>query len=192
MKKLELYWPTDKQVINFPFGYKDPIYIKLGMIGHNGIDIDCKDGDPIYASHDGEVTYTGIDSNEGYGIVIRTNESFDYNGGQSYFKSISWHLRRDNGIAVKVGQKVVIGDIIGYGDNTGLSTGPHLHFGLKPIAKGENDWTWMNIEQTNGYFGAIDPGPYFTGQLASSVKKRIALLKLLVDLYQRLIKLLKI
>ncbi len=145
---------------------KVPLYAKLGMKGHNGWDIDAGSSTfPVYASHDGIVTYTGIDSSEGYGVVLRTSDQYDYNGQSAYFKTIYWHLDK-NGIKVKVGQKVKIGDLLAIGDNTGASTGAHLHFGLKPIAKGENDWTWYNLEQKNGYFGALDPGPYFNGLTA--------------------------
>ena len=63
---------------------------------------------------------------------------------KAHAKTIYWHLIKE--IPVKVGQKVQAGDVVGYADNTGFSTGDHLHFGLKPQEKGENDWTWVNIE----------------------------------------------
>lgn len=79
---------------------------------------------------------------------------------KAYAKSISWHLKKDS-LTVTGSQQVLKGDKIGEADNTGASTGSHLHFGLKPIAKGENDWTWYNTESSNLYNGAIDPLPYF-------------------------------
>jgi hypothetical protein len=48
-------------------------------------------------------------------------------------------------------------------DNAGFSTGDHLHFGLKPeFVQEEQPWTRYNVEQDNGYMGAISPAPYFS------------------------------
>lgn len=166
MNKLSLSYP-----LNLPFGftqnfgenqlavYKD----KLGLQGHNGIDMSAKDGTPVYATHDGVVTFAGDDGSAGLGVVIRTNDKFEYGVEESYYKTIYWHLKRGS-IVVHADQKVKAGDKIAEADNTGLSTGDHLHFGLKPIYKGEENWQWWNAEQNNGYAGAIDPKPYFSGK----------------------------
>src|SRR5260370_31962867 len=69
-----------------------------------------------------------------------------------------------------VGVAVKAGDLLGYADNTGLSTGDHLHFGLKPQAEAEPAGTWINVAQTNGYLGAIDPTPYLNGRFAEDIK----------------------
>lgn len=135
-------------------------YKSMGLDGHNGLDYFAPDGTPVYASHDGRVTFAGYDGSGGLGVVIRTNEEVELETGASYAKSIYWHLKKDT-LLVTGGQQVVRGQQIAQADNTGMSTGSHLHFGLKPIAKGENDWTWYNTEQANGMLGAIDPTPYF-------------------------------
>lgn len=140
-----------------------PFYKEMGMKGHNGIDYKVDDGTPVYATHDGTVVFAGHDNSSGLGIVIRTNEPFDYNGKPTHFKTIYWHLK-EGSVLVKVDQKVSTGQKIAEADNTGMSTGTHLHFGLKPIYQGENTYTWLNLEQNNGYFGAIDPLPFMTGQ----------------------------
>jgi len=164
MKQLILYKPLHPFIISQGFGVKNKIYSDMGMLGHNGLD--CVRGEVqtagsyVRAAHDGLVTYSGIDASGGYGVVIKSLEQFDYNGQLTYFKTICWHLEKN--IAVKVGQQVKVGDILGFADTTGIATGPHLHFGLKPIAQGENEWTWMNIIPNNGYFGAIDPLPYLS------------------------------
>lgn len=170
-KKLSLIYPVSKGTpISQRFGENlNPFYKELGLIGHNGVDFAFPMRSPVYATHDGKVVYAGMDGNEGYGVVIRTNETFEYKGEEVYFKSIYWHLL-PAGILVKVGQKVETGDLIALGDNTGLSTGSHLHFGLKPQMKGENDWTWLNTEQNNGYFGAISPEPYWSGYYPEDIK----------------------
>jgi len=158
--KLTLSSPLKDFFINQRFGENaTPIYGQLGLMGHNGIDFRAPDSTPVYASHDGRVTFAGYDGSGGLGVVIRTNEQYEYAGEEAFFKTIYWHLKKDS-LLVTGSQQVFRGQMIGLADNTGMSTGAHLHYGLKPIARGENDWTWFNLEQTNGYMGAITPEPY--------------------------------
>ncbi len=123
---------------------------------------------PTAPSHEGSVTFTGHDGSGGLGVVIRTKEPCVYQNGTAYYKTIYWHLKEGT-IRVKPDQEVVAGTIIALADNTGMSTGSHLHFGLKPMTQGEQAWQWANIEQNNGYQGAIDPTIYFTGEYADVV-----------------------
>ncbi|MCP6719750.1 MAG: M23 family metallopeptidase [Patescibacteria group bacterium] len=172
MRTLQLYYSLHPWTVAQKFGLNGEFYRKNGINikGHNGIDAVRGGGHEIHAAnvraaHDGVVTYVGVDNKEGYGVVIRTKKQFlDVNGQPHFWKTIYWHLLPN--IPVKVGQEVKIGDILGEADNTGFSFGSHLHFGLKPIYQGENDWTWFNLDQSNGYFGAVDPEPYFTGLTA--------------------------
>jgi hypothetical protein len=171
--KLSLYYPLNPVRINQKFGNIDPKYSGMGLVGHNGMDFAALHGQPVYAAHDG-VAYYQIDEGGGHGVVIRTNDKFDYNGTEVYFKTIYWHFAdsvkepqykspiegHSNGVPVRVG------DLIGYADNTGLSTGDHLHFGLKTQALNEADGAYYNLDQNNGYLGAIDPSPYLNGLFA--------------------------
>ena len=182
MSKLELYFPVKPWLITQIFGVNGDYYKKYGVNGHNGLDIEANNGQIVRASHDGEVVYAGVDSSEGWGVVIRTTEPMEYNNGVAYIKSIYWHLIKT--IPVKVGQKVKVGDIVGYADNTGASNGDHLHFSIKPQARGENDWTWWNVEQNNGFAGAIDPQPFFNKYYAEDVQ-------VVVGIYGKIIELLK-
>ena len=50
--------------------------------------------------------------------------------------------------------------MIALADNTGASSGSHLHFSLKPVQQGEQPWQWYNTEQKNGYNGSINPETY--------------------------------
>lgn len=187
-----LYYPWKKgKAISQYFGTNPEIYKPFGINGHNGWDIAMEDGTPVRAAHDGVVVYTGIEAKEGMGVVIRTDAQYLYEGKLTYFKTIYWHNRYPDGIKVKVGDKVRAGDIISFSDNTGFSSGPHLHFGLKPIAQGENEWTWSNYSQNNGFNGAIDPGPYFNAIYAEDIPKIISLSTALVAALEKLIALLK-
>lgn len=136
-----------------------PLYAQLGMKGHNGYDYHAPDGTPVLASHDGTVTYAGLDGSNGNLIVIMTDETHEYEGKQAYFKTLYAHLKTGT-YKVTAGTKVKQGQVIAEADNTGASLGSHLHFGLKPVLPGEEAWQWYNLEQNNGYNGAIDPTPF--------------------------------
>lgn len=189
--KLELWWPVKPLGINQGWGVKDPKYTALGLKGHNGLDFFALDSTPVRATHDGEVTFTGEDSSGGLIVVVRTTEKFDYLGDLAYFKTVYAHLKKGT-FRVKPGDKVTVGTVLALADNTGLSTGSHLHFALKPVKAGEADWQWDNIEQQNGYNGAINPFPYFNNyfaedqaQVISIYQKIIAALKAAVDAYRK-------
>ncbi len=162
--RLELKYPLKYISVNQSFGQNgNDFYVKAGMPGHNGIDYYATHGTPIYASHDGLAQYQ-VDQHGGHGVIIITEKEYeDINGRSSLWKTVYWHLvdflrepQYKSPIADKTGfTKVKTGDLIGYADNTGQSTGSHLHFGCKPIDKNYN-----NLEQNNGYYGAVNPKPY--------------------------------
>lgn len=166
MKNLELVIPLRAYSLNQGYGLENtwpemlPVYQSYGLKGHNGLDLYANTGTPVYAAHNGTVTYCGLDGANGYIVVLKTLEPFNYGNDSAYFKTLYGHLLLP--LPVYVGKKVNCGDLIAYADNTGASSGAHLHFGLKPIRQGEQDWVWWNVEQDNGYNGAIDPTPYIS------------------------------
>ena len=81
-----------------------------------GIDIALPTGTPILAAHDGVVTFAGVMG--GYGNVVFI-EGAD---------GIETRYAHCDTILVTVGQEVLQGDVIATVGNTGVSTGPHLHF----------------------------------------------------------------
>lgn len=166
MAELQLQYPVTPAKINQGWGFNGDWYRKndINVDGHNGIDFWAPDGWNVKAAHDGQVVFVGYDSKEGLGITIRTTAMFEYEGKNVHFKTIYWHLKEGTP-RVKPGDLVKSGDVIAQADNTGFSTGSHLHFGLKPIkVKGDGKSTY-NIEQNNGYYGAIDPTDYFSGEV---------------------------
>lgn len=108
-------FPTFGNYLKDSFGYrKHPILNQYKM--HNGIDIITDIGTPVYAPGNGKVTYAGRKG--GYGLTIEIDHGFGYN-------TIFAHLSKTN---VKVGKFVKRGELIGKTGNTGLSSGPHLHY----------------------------------------------------------------
>lgn len=85
---------------------------------HSGVDFGGGYGAPIYAVTDGTVAMAG--RNGGYGNYVRLNHGNGLGTGYG-------HMSR---IAVRPGQRVAQGQVIGYIGSTGLSTGPHLHYEL--------------------------------------------------------------
>jgi|SRR3990167_3346998 len=175
MRELYLYKPLHPMTGSQGFGQNlSTLYARLGMLGHNGFDairgyVKGKyyeiEGANVRAPHAGEVIFAGADSSGGYFVELRTLEMFADKSGIPYFwKTIYYHLQPN--IQVKAGQRVKIGDILGSADNTGESNGSHLHFGLKRISQGINQWEWNTLNKDNGYWGGVDPLPYFADKTA--------------------------
>lgn len=87
---------------------------------HLGIDYAAPRGTPIMAAGSGKVIFAG--RTRGYGNLIKIRHSDGYVTLYAHQKAFRRGIRR--GSYVKQGQ------VIGYVGTTGLSTGPHLHFGL--------------------------------------------------------------
>src|SRR6516164_9682968 len=83
---------------------------------HTGLDLHGETGDPVRATADGTVTAAGWSG--GYGRVVDVDHG---NGLSTRYGHLS-------SIAVRVGQSIKTGQIIGKVGSTGRSTGPHLHY----------------------------------------------------------------
>jgi murein DD-endopeptidase MepM/ murein hydrolase activator NlpD len=203
MSKLSIFQPLKTPVVQ-GFGVNGEWYQQHGINikGHNGLDYEASHGQPIYATHDGQAFFEW-DSNQGEGVVVRSNEMFDFlDGTTSYAKTIYWHMC--DGVKEPQfkspitftnmwgeGQPVKAGDLIGYADNTGLSTGTHLHFSVKPMLIDESNGTFYNVNQNNGYMGCVDPTPYFNQWYAEDAQQVLSNLTEQVSLYQKVVNLLK-
>jgi len=110
--------PINGARLSSPFGSrKHPI---LGFTKHhNGTDFAAPTGTPIMASGSGTVIKAGWCGNGGNCVRIRHNSSYTTGYG---------HLSK---FATKTGRRVRQGQVIGYVGNTGMSTGPHLHYTVK-------------------------------------------------------------
>jgi murein DD-endopeptidase MepM/ murein hydrolase activator NlpD len=98
---------------------------------HEGVDIIAPLGTHVYATGDGVVSYVG--RRGGYGNVVEIDNGFGYT-------TLFAHLKK---ALVTDGAKIKRGQVIGLVGDTGLSTGPHLHYGV----------------MKNGIF--VDPELYF-------------------------------
>ena len=85
---------------------------------HLGIDYAAPTGTPVWAAGDGRVALAATDATEGRHIVIAHGGRY-----QTRYLHLSAFAR-----GVRPGEKVRQGQIIGYVGQTGLATGPHLHF----------------------------------------------------------------
>ena len=93
---------------------------------HNGTDFAVRVGTPVISPADGVVTKAAYSRSAGYYIVIRHRGSYS---------TVYMHLSK---LGVKAGQRVKIGQTIARSGNTGLSTGPHLHYELRRNGKPVN------------------------------------------------------
>ena len=178
---MKLLLPVKPKFINQGFGDTTNLawYQAHGIFfkGHNGIDFSAKHGQRIYASHDGWAFWEE-DGAQGMGVVICSNEMVDHDGLSSNYKTLYWHMvdpRKEPSLTSPIYGNVPVqikaGDFIGYADNSGTSTGDHLHFGFKWGNLNEPPAQFINLNPDNGYNGASDPTPYFSDQFAEDVNK---------------------
>jgi len=85
---------------------------------HQGVDFAAPTGTPIMAAGTGHIEFVG--NNGGAGKYIRIKHLNGYKTSYSHLSKYASGIQKN----VKVRQ----GQVIGYVGNTGLSTGPHLHY----------------------------------------------------------------
>jgi murein DD-endopeptidase MepM/ murein hydrolase activator NlpD len=107
-------WPAHGWLTGTFGGRSDPFTGEPGY--HQGIDISTEKGNPVYATADGTVESSAYTGDYGNLIVLKHGFGLATRYG---------HL---SGFAVRAGQHVARGDVIGYVGSTGRSTGAHLHY----------------------------------------------------------------
>lgn len=105
---------------------------------HKGIDYAASVGTPVYATQDGIVTHAGPGA-RAPGVWGGNEVHVLGNGIETWFAHLSQ-------IGARVGQRVKAGLQIGASGNTGISSGPHLHFGVF-------NGGWPNDVDPNAYLG---------------------------------------
>lgn len=102
---------------------------------HHGLDMVNPTGTPVYATADGVVTFAGKDAGTRfgpqtipnfYGNMVLVKLERQYGGQEVYY--LNAHF---DSVAVKEGQRVAQGDLLGKIGMTGTADGPHLHFEVR-------------------------------------------------------------
>ncbi len=109
--------------VSSPYGWRQHP-IKKRKEFHPGIDLKAASGTKVRAPADGVIEFAAFHRN-GFGNLIILDHSFGFQTRYAHLK----------GFNVKAGQFVKKGEIIGYVGNTGLSTGPHLHYEVRFIGR---------------------------------------------------------
>ena len=116
---INFVWPCPASGrVTSPFG-KRSSPTKGASTYHNGVDIGASTGTNIVAAASGEVVSAGYSGASGNMIMIN-------HGGGVY--TLYMHCSKIN---CSEGQSVKAGQTIGKVGSTGVSTGPHLHFGIR-------------------------------------------------------------
>lgn len=120
---------TDMLVVTSPYGSRQSPTDSSKTEIHKGIDIRCKN-EPLYATEsNGKIVGVNHDVNKPGGLSI----SIEYPREDGTKYEVTYcHL---SSIDKKVGDTVNAGEEVGVSGNTGRSTGPHLHLGVKLIDK---------------------------------------------------------
>ncbi len=108
------------------FGWRTRPYRPYGREFHKGIDIANRVGTPIYATADGIVS--NIRYGKGFGLLLEIEHGFGY-------KTRYGHLSK---ALTRIGESVKRGQVVAKMGNTGISTGPHLHYEVCVIGKQVN------------------------------------------------------
>lgn len=137
--------------VSSSYGWRmHPIYKTVKF--HAGMDFTGIVGTPIYATGDGIVESNTFD--KGYGRHVVIDHGFNY-------KTLYAHMKESY---VKKGQKIKRGDVIGYLGNTGLSTGPHLHYEVRKNGKPVDPINYYFNDLTAEEFDAMVEAANNTGQ----------------------------
>lgn len=124
-KKGLMRTPVDGARLTSGFGMRFHPLLAFSRM-HQGVDFGAPSGSPIMAAASGVVAFAA--NHGGHGNYVSLRHNADLVTGYA-------HMSR---FAVKVGQRVSQGQVIGYVGSTGLSTGPHLHYEVwlrgKPVS----------------------------------------------------------
>ena len=111
----KILWPVKYGKVTSKFGNRTHPVLKSVKF-HRGVDIAVSIGTPVYSGIKGRVTFAGRKGNYGNLVEIEGNDGI---------KVRYAHL---NSVDVVTGQKVSDGEKVAETGNTGMSTGPHLHY----------------------------------------------------------------
>lgn len=110
-------------------------------VDHVGVDFPVNAGTPVYATMGGKVVWAG-DNGDWGGLVVVENGDYQ-----------TWFAHNESN-SVQVGDLVQAGQVIAASGNTGNSTGPHVHYGIKQFrSEGDMTGVWLDAAL---FFSAAD------------------------------------
>ena len=118
MRKSFLSAPLDYLKISSGFSShrKHPILNRIRA--HKGVDYAARTGTPVKSAGDGEVVFAGNKGGYGQMLIVKHGD---------HYETVYAHLS-DFKDGLETGDSVKQGEVIGYVGQTGLATGPHLHY----------------------------------------------------------------
>lgn len=119
-----LFLPVDDNEVSSSYGHRKRPCPDCSSF-HKGMDFTPGYGEPVYSITSGTVAHVGF-SEAGYGRYIY----IEHNINGEEFLSVYAHLETWT-VLVEEGDTVTPGQQIGTVGNTGISTGPHLHFEIR-------------------------------------------------------------
>lgn len=143
--------PNGRNTLNQLFGVWEYIPELHINAPHEGIDVGAKHGDPVVlpAGEHAMVTGAGWDTHGGGNFVQLKTDAGD---------TIQLFHLQD--VAVKVGQDLSGGVLLGHVDSTGNSTGDHLHFQVNdPAGKPVDPWSWLTATPAAAGVGGASGNP---------------------------------
>ncbi len=116
MRKSFLRAPVNFKYISSSFKKRRFHPVQKRWKAHRGVDYAANTGTPVMAAGDGRIIRSSYDKYNGHHVFIQH--------GEKYVTKYLHFTKR----AVKLGQEVKQGQVIGYVGSTGLAAGPHLHY----------------------------------------------------------------
>jgi murein DD-endopeptidase MepM/ murein hydrolase activator NlpD len=121
--------------VSSEFGLRPNPFGARGYEMHEGIDFAGPLGKPILATAEGVVVKA--ENSGGYGNHVILDHGYSY-------ETLYAHM---SNIAVKLGDRVQRGDVVGYLGNTGRSSGPHLHYSIYRNGQAVNPRYYLKLEE---------------------------------------------
>ena len=137
MRKSFLSAPLDYLKISSGFSThrKHPILNRIRA--HKGVDYAARTGTPVKSAGDGEIKFAGTQGGYGQMLIVKHGE---------HYETVYAHLS-DFKDGLEAGDIVKQGEVIGYVGQTGLATGPHLHYEFRVDGEHRNPEA-LNTAQT--------------------------------------------
>lgn len=158
--RLQPPWPA-KYSINArsPYGMrKHPVTGVMKM--HHGVDVAMSVGTELVAPADGEVVHKGSGASGGNTLIIKHSADL---------YTVYYHLNKPS--MLSVGASVRTGQLIAHSGNTGLSSGPHLHWETRRSKTWGDTFDPLDVLDLSSHVAPVVVSQNDFEQLAEAVEK---------------------